>query len=53
MKKFEFCCNATLNSEIFEFNDTWTREEIEQELWNWAEQFLDAWLEEIDEDEDE
>jgi len=35
-----FC--GSEHEEDFEFDDSWTAQEIEDEIWNWAEQFLDV-----------
>ncbi len=35
-------CGAE-HEEEFEFEDTATEEEIEEELYDWANQFLDVW----------
>ena len=57
MKKIKFCCSigfpSAIQEDVFEFDDTWSEEEIQDELWNWAEQFLETWfeVEEIDDDE--
>ena len=37
----------------FEFDDDATREDIEDEVWEWAQQFVDIEFEEIEEDNDE
>lgn len=36
--------NAT-HEELFEFEDGTSEKEMENELWEWAEQFLEAWFE--------
>lgn len=55
MKKIKFCCSigypSAAQEDIIEVDDNWTEEDIEDKLWQWAEQFLEAWTEEIDEDE--
>ena len=57
MKKIKFCCSigypSAMQEDIFEIDDTWTEEDIDFELWQWAEQFLEAWTEEVDDDENE
>ena len=37
----------------FEFDDDATEKEIEDEIWDWAEQFVDVDFEEIEGDDDE
>lgn len=37
--------------EEFEFDDDTTDDEIENEIYNWAEQFLETWWEEVEENE--
>lgn len=56
MKKVIFNCGigfpSAIQSTEVEFNDNYTEEEITEELWNWAQQFLEAWIEEVDEEEE-
>ena len=42
--------NATYE-ELFEFEDGTSEKEMENELWEWAEQFLEAWF--VDEEDNE
>ena len=57
MKKIKFYCNigfpSATQEDVFEFDDTCTEEDIQYELWQWAEQFLEAWTEEEEVDDDE
>jgi len=37
--------------EEFEFDDDYTGEEIDEEIWEWAQQFLDLHVEIVEEEE--
>ena len=54
MKKVKFYCSigypSAMHEEIFEIDDNWSKEDIEYELWQWAEQFLEAWIEDADDE---
>lgn len=56
MKKVVFNCSIgfpnAVHTDEFEFEDDYTEEEIAEELWDWAQQFLDAWVEEVDEEDE-
>lgn len=40
------------HEETFYFDDNTTEEQMEQELWEWAEQFLETWFEDDEDDEE-
>ena len=40
------------HEEEFEFDDDWTEEEIENEIWDWAQQYLEIDWEMIEDDEE-
>ena len=44
-------CNAYYEDD-FEFNDDTTEKEIEDEIWEWAQQFVDIDFEEVEGDDD-
>lgn len=37
--------SGATHEEVFEFEDGTSEKEMENELWEWAEQFLEAWFE--------
>ena len=39
-----------MHEEVFEFEDDASEKEMEDELWEWAEQFLEAWFEDGEEE---
>ena len=46
---FGFC--GAEREEEFEFTDGYTEQEIEEDIWEWAEQFLDVNWKRVDEEE--
>lgn len=44
--------NNVCHEEEFEFDDDWTEEEIEKEIWEWAESYVEAEWEIIEDDEE-
>lgn len=44
--------DVSTHEEEFEFPDEYTDKEIEYELWDWAQQFVELDYEEIDDEED-
>lgn len=55
MKKIVAHCgigyHGAEHEDVFEFEDTFTQEEIEEEIWEWATQFLEIWWD-VEESED-
>lgn len=46
--KCSFGSPETIYEEVFEFPDDYTEGEMEQELSEWANQFVEIWFEEVD-----
>jgi len=40
--------SGATQEEVFEFEDGTSEKEMQDELWDWAEQFLEAWFEDGD-----
>lgn len=52
MKKIRACCSigyrGAEHKEEFEFEDEVTDDEIDDEIYEWAKQFLETWWEKVD-----